>query len=513
MSREEVEELLGDEAERVNTLYSIINRDGERVPFRMNAAQRVVYDAVYKRGKKRLLVLKARQHGCSTLIGLMALDRLIWGENVTISLCCDTEHNARRMFTNVIRRGLDEVSARVPELFESTTKEHDSVQQLTLKHGKGYVNQMYAGTRVRSSTNQMVHISEMGKVAATNPEMASEIVKGAFPSAGKNGLIIVESTHEGGKNGEFYKLCEEALENKAKGRSDALDWELLFLPWWLEPTYTSESGEVDERLRKYFSDCDMHGVKLRDGQKKWYSREWRVYRERMFQEYPTTIDECWRQSNEGSVYGGEIARLRFSERVGTVNRIDRLGVLVAMDIGMSDSTSYWVVQPEGGGVRVLESYTDSGRQIYEYYERIKKTYGEEVELILPHDAGHRSLTGDTPLAVARRYFKDVHILERTKDIWIGINAGRQILERAYFDAGKCAVGLGALEQYSRRWNATQCGWTDEVVHDKHSHAADAWRYLGEAYCAGIIRGFSTPAGEKKKTRAMSVTNKTGIASW
>src|SRR5262249_1766556 len=59
----------------------------------------------------------------------------------------------------------------------------------------------------------------------------------------------------------------------------------------------------------------------------------------------------------------------------------------------------------------------------------------------------------------------------------GINAVRLLLPRCYFDQTKCAVGLESLRQYRRQFNARLSEFTGPPVHDRHSHAADAFRGL------------------------------------
>jgi len=55
------------------------------------------------------------------------------------------------------------------------------------------------------------------------------------------------------------------------------------------------------------------------------------------------------------------------------------------------------------------------------------------------------------------------------------SAVRLILPKCYFDETKCAVGLDALRQYRRQFNARMNEFTGEPVHDKFSHASDALR--------------------------------------
>jgi phage terminase large subunit len=59
----------------------------------------------------------------------------------------------------------------------------------------------------------------------------------------------------------------------------------------------------------------------------------------------------------------------------------------------------------------------------------------------------------------------------------GVNAVRLLLPRCWFDATKCAVGIESLRQYRRQFNPRMGEFTGTPVHDRHSHAADAFRGL------------------------------------
>jgi hypothetical protein len=68
---------------------------------------------------------------------------------------------------------------------------------------------------VRSGTTQLLHVSEMGKIARRYPERAREIRTGSFPTVHEGGLVFVESTAEG-TGGDFYELVKEAQKLDAE---------------------------------------------------------------------------------------------------------------------------------------------------------------------------------------------------------------------------------------------------------------------------------------------------------
>ena len=61
---------------RISNLYSIRERGGKVIPFRPRLQQSDVLDMIFRRGLKRIVILKARQIGFSTLLGLICADQL-----------------------------------------------------------------------------------------------------------------------------------------------------------------------------------------------------------------------------------------------------------------------------------------------------------------------------------------------------------------------------------------------------------------------------------------------------
>ena len=63
---------------RISNLYSIRERGGKVIPFRPRPQQSQVLDMIFRRGLKRIVILKARQIGFSTLLGVICADQLCW---------------------------------------------------------------------------------------------------------------------------------------------------------------------------------------------------------------------------------------------------------------------------------------------------------------------------------------------------------------------------------------------------------------------------------------------------
>ena len=71
---------------RISNLYAIRTRDGKVIPFRPRPQQEQVLEMIFKQGLKRIVILKARQLGFSTLLGIICTDPLCWTTGKQLSL-------------------------------------------------------------------------------------------------------------------------------------------------------------------------------------------------------------------------------------------------------------------------------------------------------------------------------------------------------------------------------------------------------------------------------------------
>jgi hypothetical protein len=187
--------------------------------------------------------------------------------------------------------------------------------------------------------------------------------------------------------------------------------------------------------------------------------------------------EC---SFEAAITGAYYAReLQIAETEGRITRVPHdhsLLVHTAWDLGMSDSMSIWFFQTIGREIRVIDYLESSGYGLDYYAARLRErayNYGTHYG---PHDLKVRELgTGKSRYEVARNLGITFNVV---RDIGIkdGIDAGRMLVARCWFDAAKCATGLNALRQYRERVDEKR-QIAMGPLHDWTSHAADAFRYL------------------------------------
>ncbi len=107
--------------------------------------------------------------------------------------------------------------------------------------------------------------------------------------------------------------------------------------------------------------------------------------------------------------------------------------------------------------------------------------------------------------------KNVRIIPRTTDIWIGINRLRQLMPRMAFRLPACEKGIEALSNYHTKRESSGGLAQDIPVHDWSSHAADALRMFAEADAAGMLEGGSATAMASRRS-GMGVRVLTGLSN-
>ena len=475
---EDFKRRLSDKKWRLNNLYCIKDRNGNKIPFRMNWAQEDFFEHMHSRN----IILKARQLGFSTFIKIFELDSMLFNNYTSCGTTADNMDNAKKLLRKVdfAYENLD------PGLKSVITQRlSNSTQSMSFDNGSN----IDVGVSMRSDTKQIVHISELGKISVRTPEKAQEIKSGTLNSVSKDGIVFIESTAEG-MGGLFYDLVQEAKKNPRPGR---MENKLFFYPWWREPSYRLDDNvKIPERLEKFFARLKAeHGIELAAGQKAWYVLKEKEQGEAMKREFPSYVDEAFEQSTEGVVYARQLAAAYSYGRVGEFNlRLD-LPVYTVWDLGYGDSTAIITFQIIGKRVRILW-YDEGCHEELPYYVGILKErqakYGFAYgECYLPHDGDHGSLTGKVADKL-RNFGFVVVVMPRDADVSAAISDTRQLFGVVDFNAQTSQELLRRLGSYRYEWNEALGIWKKEPRHDENSHAADAFRYLLKAadnYIAGL----------------------------
>lgn len=215
----------------------------------------------------------------------------------------------------------------------------------------------------------------------------------------------------------------------------------------------------------------------------WFPEELEKERQNWKKRDPVGYETVWegkcRPSVEGAIYAKEIDALLRDGRVRAVPYDPLLKVHTIWDLGWNDSTSIIFAQRSASEIRVIDFIEDSHRTLDSYVAEIKDRKWNWGNDFIPHDGRSKNVqTGKSTEDVIRALGRDVRVLDRD-DIEEGVRLARMVFGRCYFDKDKTSKLVNSLKRYRRAINQT----TNEPgapLHDEHSHAADAFRYLAIA---------------------------------
>jgi hypothetical protein len=479
-------------------LYWITDEDGNEVCFTRNDVQQAMMTQVWYWN----IILKGRQHGISTLILLLMLDTSLFFPNTHCGLVDATLPDA----TKKLDKARFAYERLLPELRKAVPLKSDNATSLEFGNG----SRIDVGTSHRGGTLQILHVSEMGKIAAETPKRSKEIRSGAFGTAHRGSTVFVESTAAGAA-GDFFELVQEADAVQRQGlKLSEQEFKLIFLPWQIRKQYRTDPDGVliPKELAEYFEDLEQkHGVKLDAQQRAWYAlQRKKIGPDDMWREYPSYPEEAFKVSLEGAYFKTQMTKLREQRRIGHVPLDPSRPVHTCWDIGKDDNTAIWFFQAHGQMVHFVHYYENSGEGV-EFYARKIKEIAEQRGFVYgrhygPHDLdnSHWILPGsDAIVDVARRVGIDFIVVPRIPNKQDAIEAMRNWLVMAWIDEEHCAQGIRCLDNYTKEWDDKHGHYKSEPLHNWASHGADA----GMTGACGFTPDYVPPPTDryaKPKTR-------------
>lgn len=471
-----IKDMLSDRTWRLNNLYWIIDKNGQKTKFKMNWAQEALFQDFWY----CTIVLKARQLGISTFICMLFLDACLFESNKSAGIICHTREDSEMMFKRV-KYAYD----NLPEAIRNArSAKINSARELVFSNGSS----IRTGTSMRGTTLNYLLISEFGKICAKYLDKAQEIITGSLNTLARGQYVVIESTAEG-REGYFYDLCKRAEKmEKEKVPLSELDFRFFFFPWWKEPTYRiGNLSKISLADQNYFKGLEEKGIELDDQQKSWYVARKETQGENIFREYPSTAEEAWESAIDGSYFSRQISEARADGRISRVPYDQSLPVYTAWDLGYDDPTAIWFFQVYRKEIRLIEYLEGSGESLTHWLNIVQKKPYTYAKHFAPHDIrAHEYSTGTTRQAVARQLGVSLIASPQT-EIIEGIDAVRLLLPRCWFDEHRCANGVKALENYKKEWNDRYGCWATKPLHNWASHGADAFRVL-----ALSIRSIESP---------------------
>jgi hypothetical protein len=184
---------------------------------------------------------------------------------------------------------------------------------------------------------------------------------------------------------------------------------------------------------------------------------------------------------EGSFYGRSLEKAKNEGRIKPLLLDSSKPVHTAWDIGVDDFTSVIFFQFIKGEYFLIDFYENNYMGLDHYAKVLQDKgyiYGRHFG---PHDLKDRvwANSAKTVYNIALNFGINFDIIEKTS-VSSGIEAVRNTLNKSYIDESKCSLLIDHLNSYRKRYNRILNEYTEEPVHDSHSHAADAMRMLALA---------------------------------
>lgn len=471
---------------RLNNIYTIVDKWGNEIKFRMNRSQHVVYAASLRH--PRIIILKSRQQGISTLWLVSFFDDALFNKNFTIGLMAQGQDEAETLLTRT--KLLWDKLNPVIKTFRNLVVKTDNTKEFSFTNG----STIFIRTSFRSATLQRLHISEMGKIANKYPEKAKETKTGTLQALAQGNIGVVESTAEGDN---LFKSMWDNAELNSQNLTPK-DFMPVFLSWLDDPDCTIERDQtITPKQEEYFRKVEEavskeRGVpfKLSRQQKNFWVVQYRELGDRTYQEYPSTALEAFMATKEGAYW----AALYMEWVVGHKREVpdlydDKLNVELAVDLGMDDTNVLLPFQTYKEQFRLIGEFCDNGQDIKYYCDWIKeqKWFSNLTRIILPHDAEVKELTsGKTRTQVFEEelaYDKQgnptnifIDVLPRTDSINEDIEQVRQALKTMWIQPELEYIKFCILN-YKKEWDDRKEVWRNKPEHNEASNGAAAIRYM------------------------------------
>ncbi len=512
---------------RMNNLYTIINKDGNKIQFIMNYAQHVVYANHLRH--PRVIILKSRQRGISTFYLIDYFDDAIFINNLTVGMQSYGLEESAALLKRV-DVAWDNFN---PELKEFMGLAVVKANTKALGFNTGSIIKIQ--TSFRGETLQRLHVSELGKIANKNPQKAVELKAGTLQALAQGNRAAIESTAEGMHNA-FYVMWYDAVNHI--GNRSLKDFLPIFLSWVDDPDCVILIPQViTDEDESYFQEVEgwlnsdevsfinMNYIKKERGQyvltneQKWWVVAQRRELDELFnQEYPYSPEAAFAAVRDGTYYArlwrekghvvddSSVKQLDGSMLQKTSLYEPLLDTHVSWDLGMNDSMELGFWQVHGHEVRMIDYYYNSGEGLEHYVNVLKErnyNYGYNV---LPHDIKVRELgMNKTRLARLRELGVRKVLVLKKSDVATGIEMVRKMIPQTYVSATKCDRVIKMFGRYTKAWDSNLGVFKDKPLHDEWSNPADMVRYFAMSGL-WLVAEKSTSGAVKKLRPKKAKTN-------
>jgi len=508
---------------RMNNLYWIEDKDGNRVIMNMNRGQHKVKAA--QRRHPRIIILKSRQQGISTYWLLDYKDDAIFTDALKVGMLAQGLEEASTLLTRV-KTAWELLDPGIKE-FLGLAVTKDNSKEFSFNND----STIFIRSSFRSTTLQRLHVSELGKISNKDPQKARELVAGTMQAIKAGNPVVLESTAEGRKN-LFHKMWYEAVN--FVGDRALKDFYPVFLSWVDDPDCTAKipqrlTIDDDAYIAKVEHDLDMI---LSDEQKWWVHTQRKESGDDFDQEYPYNPEAAFAAVRDGAYFAriwkdsGRMWYPHNGQGTESKNLIKghedelslydgALDTFVSVDLGMNDMMVLivWQEYVNASGlleIRIVRCYKNSGEALRHYYEWLVSLNIRITNVYLPHDAKVREL-GSAKSRYGILYdlgMRNMTVLKKTNNKSNDIELARRMLPHVIIDMTPgtgCDYLDDMMHNYSKQWDEKGGMWKDKPLHDEWSNPADAFLYLVMGrYATGDSVGKVKKRGSRRKRGGLAL---------
>lgn len=478
---------LEDRLWRLRNLYSCrVEGLGKPMKFTPRHEQEVIFKHLIETPEIPAYIIKSRRLGLSTGICTFNADAAVFEAGWRGVIIDQKQEDATKKMVEIIRFSIDNLD---PAILRQINFDKRNDSELRFRVGDEPETKdsvIYATTGSRGGDTNLLHLSELGPIAATDARRSQEIRTGAFPAA-RMGRRVTETTWMGGKGGDLWEMVQPILE-----RNPNAEGIVYFFPWHDDPVAVKVTGEVTKDVKEYFDDLEAQlGKNFSPEQKKWWAAKKLEQGIFMSREYPSTLEEAFRAPVEGAIFAKRMDQARSEGRIKPFPWDRGTPVHTVWDIGSDANTRVTYFQTVGGSINFIDH--DHGQDEFESYaHRISFMKAKGYFFgnhFLPHDAaslksGSKSYQDEL---IAAGLVGTI-IIPKCHERWPGINKVHEILPRCSFHSEKCSHLIEAMDQYAVKKSNVDGHLTDVIVEGWQCHAVDTVRYVGEAMINGLLPG-------------------------
>ena len=315
-AKEELSNILLDPKEYMENLVSIKTKTSEIVKLKLNPMQDKVYEIIETKKNRfnsiKLIVLKARQHGISTLVISYGFHNVVTNKNRSFAVVTHEE----KATTNLFER-IKLTYTYLPSFLKPTLKYSNAIElKFQSEDTENSLNsgiKCYTAGSTEIGRSETINVLLMSEFAFWNPTFANDNYSSIMQAVPlENSIVVIESTAKGFNH--FKDLWDDAVAGKN-------EYIPIFIPWFENPEYMID----DEITNKTEDELELQKLfELTDSQLVW--RRWCLSTNckgdinKFHQEYPSTPEEAFVNSgtpvfnNENIMKRIEILRQQYEKK-------------------------------------------------------------------------------------------------------------------------------------------------------------------------------------------------------